>query len=77
VFSCTIRAVIGDEDVGVLGQVRNFLGELGNIASEVTSGIQKLNRQIRTVEEFLDATVDEDCYFECHSGSFYKILAYV
>jgi hypothetical protein len=60
-----------DEDEsppGILGKVRNFLGELGHIAHEVTNGIQKLNRQIRTVEDFLDATVDEDCFFECPSG---------
>jgi hypothetical protein len=57
------------ESSGILGQMRHYLGELGSIASEVGAGVQKLSRQIRSVEEFLDATVDEDCYFQCPKGS--------
>jgi secretory phospholipase A2 len=44
------------------------MGELGNVINDVASGVQKLGKGIRQVEEFLDATVDEECIFECPDG---------
>jgi hypothetical protein len=69
-FTVTMIAVFveGEEDVGWMGQMRNFLGELGHIAGEVGNGVERLSRQIKSVEEFLDATVDEDCFFQCPIG---------
>lgn len=60
----------------ILGQLRHYLGELGSVAGEIGAGVSRLSRQIRNVEEFLDATLDEDCYFQCPKGiysQFHKI----
>ena len=53
---------------GVYETLRGFVGELGNVISNVTAGIEQLGRGIKSVEEFLDATVDEECIFECPNG---------
>ncbi len=68
-FASNCDCIFQAESSGILGQMRHYLGELGSIASEVGAGVQKLSRQIRSVEEFLDATVDEDCYFQCPKGT--------
>jgi hypothetical protein len=53
---------------GFYGTLRGFVGELGNVIANVTAGIEKLGRGIKSVEEFLDATIDEECIFECPNG---------
>jgi len=59
---------VGSESNGMFGKLANFLGEVGHMAGEIGKGVQKLSRHIRNVEEFLDATLDEDCVFECPEG---------
>ncbi|CAG7816500.1 unnamed protein product [Allacma fusca] len=53
---------------GFLGQLRGFVGDLGNVMKDVVHGVKKLGRGIKNIEDFLDATIDEDCYFECPKG---------
>lgn len=53
---------------GLFETLRGYAGELGNVLKEVTFGVQKLGKQIKNFEDFLDATIDEDCYFECPPG---------
>lgn len=64
----------GDEEEGggVMDQMRYYLGQMANLATEMGSGVERLSRHIRTAEEFLDATVDEDCYFQCPPGTVMK-----
>lgn len=57
---------------GIYDTLRGYAGEFGNVLKEVSTGLQKLGQQIRSFEEFLDATVDEDCYFECPPGQLAK-----
>ena len=65
-------------EAGLVGTLKGIMGELGNILNDVASGVKKLNKGIRTVEEFLDATIDEDCHYSCRDGNlivvnFFKI----
>lgn len=57
---------------GLYETLRGYAGELGNLMKEVSSGVQKLGQQVKNFEDFLDATVDEDCYFECPPGQVAK-----
>ncbi|ODM88307.1 Group XIIB secretory phospholipase A2-like protein [Orchesella cincta] len=58
--------------LGIYETLRGYAGELGNVLKEVSSGVQKLAHQVKSFEEFLDATVDEDCNFECPPGQIAK-----
>jgi len=53
---------------GVYETLQGFIGELGKVTRDVTAGIHKLGKGIKTVQDFLDATVEEDCNFECPNG---------
>ena len=60
-------------EAGFVGTLKGIMGELGTVLNEVASGIKKLNKGIRSVEEFLDATIDEDCHFTCRDGTYVSI----
>jgi len=62
---CATKNVDDSDGGGMFGKLVNFLGEVGHMAGEIGKGVQKLSRHIRNVEEFLDATLEEDCAFEC------------
>ena len=69
--SCFLLIVAEDDGGGrgVYDTLRGFMNELGRVVRDVTSGIEKLGQGIKNVEDFLDATVEEDCVFECPNGN--------
>jgi len=50
------------------GAMHNFVKDCGKVLQDVSHGVSQLTQRIKRVERFLDATVDEDCYFECPPG---------
>lgn len=76
IFGSSFHLVFCNEESdsagGIYKTLRGVIGEMSHIVQEVTSGIEKLGRGIRNVEDFLDATVEEDCVFECPDGNIYS-----
>lgn len=58
--------------LGIYDTLRGYAGDIGNVLKEVSTGLQKLGQHVKNFEEFLDATVDEDCFFECPPGQLAK-----
>ncbi|CAL8118633.1 unnamed protein product [Orchesella dallaii] len=61
-----------DNGPGLYETLRGYAGELGNVLKEVSSGVQKLAQQVKSFEDFLDATVEEECNYTCPSGQIPK-----
>jgi len=61
-------SVNGTRKEGIFESLRGYMSEMGNVVNDVVSGMEKLGKGIKNVEEFLDATIDEECIFECPNG---------